>query len=127
MFRQSRYASLNADDFAALEQRIQDLERRLMRATRTASRATSGYSSDASQAAQRIGDSIVTALTDFSDRVRGSARSVGDGADRWRQDVTRVGNAMLRRLSAQVEHRPFVLLAVAVGVGVLAGLALRRD
>jgi ElaB/YqjD/DUF883 family membrane-anchored ribosome-binding protein len=127
MFRQSRYASVNADDFAALEQRIQDLERRLVRATRTTSRAASGYSSDASQAAQRIGDSIVTALTDFSGRVRGGARSVGDEADRWRQDVTRVGNAMLRRVSAHVEHRPFVLLAVAVGVGLLAGLAMRRD
>ena len=34
-------------------------------------------------------------------------------------------NDALRRLSNEVEHRPIVTVAVAVGVGILVGLASR--
>jgi hypothetical protein len=34
-------------------------------------------------------------------------------------------NDALRRLSNEVEHRPLVTVAVAVGVGILVGLASR--
>jgi ElaB/YqjD/DUF883 family membrane-anchored ribosome-binding protein len=37
-----------------------------------------------------------------------------------------MGNTAVRRLSDEVEHRPLVMLAVAVGVGILIGIASRR-
>ncbi|HMF26015.1 MAG TPA: hypothetical protein VKG24_28370, partial [Pseudolabrys sp.] len=40
-------------------------------------------------------------------------------------EAAKLGNDALRRLSNEVEHRPLVTLAVAVGVGILVGLASR--
>jgi hypothetical protein len=40
-------------------------------------------------------------------------------------EAAKFGNDALRRLSNEVEHRPLVTLAVAVGVGILVGLASR--
>jgi ElaB/YqjD/DUF883 family membrane-anchored ribosome-binding protein len=42
-----------------------------------------------------------------------------------RNEVAKLGNDALRRLSNEVEHRPLVTLGVAVGVGILLGLASR--
>ena len=47
------------------------------------------------------------------------AAKIGSGAAKF-------GNDALRRLSKEVEHRPLVTLAVAVSVGILVGLAIRR-
>jgi len=38
-------------------------------------------------------------------------------------DAAKLGDRALRRLADEVEHRPLITLAVAVGVGVLVGLA----
>ena len=38
-------------------------------------------------------------------------------------EAAKLGNDALRRLSSEVEHRPLVTLAVAVGVGMLIGVA----
>jgi hypothetical protein len=38
------------------------------------------------------------------------------------QEAAKLGNDALRRLSNEVEHRPLVTLAVAVGVGILVGI-----
>jgi ElaB/YqjD/DUF883 family membrane-anchored ribosome-binding protein len=40
-------------------------------------------------------------------------------------EAAKLGNDALRRLSNEVEHRPLVTLAVAIGVGILVGLASR--
>jgi hypothetical protein len=40
-------------------------------------------------------------------------------------EAAKLGNDALRRLSNEVEHRPLITLAIAVGVGILVGLASR--
>jgi ElaB/YqjD/DUF883 family membrane-anchored ribosome-binding protein len=57
-------------------------------------------------------------LSSIADRFRGGAHSMGD-------EAAKLGNDVLRRLSNEIEHRPLVTLAVAVGVGILVGLAIR--
>jgi ElaB/YqjD/DUF883 family membrane-anchored ribosome-binding protein len=68
----------------------------------------------------------IPALAEVIDRFRGGARSVGDEATRVGQEAARLGNNALRRLSDEVEHRPLMILAVAAGIGFLAGLSQRR-
>jgi ElaB/YqjD/DUF883 family membrane-anchored ribosome-binding protein len=62
----------------------------------------------------------------MADRFRGKAGSVSDQAGRMGNEAAKLGNDALRRLSREVEHRPLVTLAVAVGVGILIGVASRR-
>ena len=75
-----------------------------------------------------IGDAIASALNDLADRVRGRARTVGSEVSQFGDDALRFGNEALRKLTREVEQRPLVTLAVAVGVGALiVGLLARRD
>ncbi len=69
------------------------------------------------------------ALSDLVDRFRGGARSVGGEATRFGQDAarfgheaTKLGGDALRRVSTEIERRPLVTVAIAVGVGLLIGL-----
>jgi len=55
--------------------------------------------------------------------VQGKANSVRDEAAKIGSEAAKLGNHALRRLSSEVEHRPLVTLAVAIGVGILVGLA----
>jgi ElaB/YqjD/DUF883 family membrane-anchored ribosome-binding protein len=126
MFGQSRYARTTAFDLASIERRMQDLEKRLARVTSAAGRTSSSMSASISDTTDRLSDLLSSALGEISDRFRGGARSVGDEAVRLRQDAAKLGSEALRKLSAEVEHRPLVLLAVAAGVGLLIGLAARR-
>jgi ElaB/YqjD/DUF883 family membrane-anchored ribosome-binding protein len=38
-------------------------------------------------------------------------------------EAAKLGDRALRRVADEVEHRPLITLAVAVGVGILVGLA----
>jgi len=123
MFGQPRYARMTSIDLSSVDRRVQDLEKRLARLTSTAGRASSNISSNVSEATERLGDTLVSALADISDRFRGGARSVGDEAARLRRDAGRLSSEALDRLSTEVEQRPLVMLAIAAGIGLLIGLA----
>ena len=129
MSRQSSYAR----EFAEVERRMQHLEQRLDRLGSVASRTAASGVAGAAQATERVGDALVAALGDLVDRFRGGARSVGGEASRFGQDAARFGHEAsklggdaLRRVSSEVERRPLMMLAVAVGVGLLIGWAGRR-
>jgi hypothetical protein len=51
----------------------------------------------------------------------------GDEAMRFGNDAAalgvKVGNDALRRVADEIEYRPLTMLAVAVGVGILIGMA----
>jgi ElaB/YqjD/DUF883 family membrane-anchored ribosome-binding protein len=125
MFRHSRYAR----EFADVERRMHRLEQRLDRLGSVASRtAVSGVAS-AAQATDRMGDAVLSALSDLVDRFRGGARNVGGEATRFGQEAarfgheaTKLGGEALRRVSTEIERRPLVTVAIAVGVGLLIGL-----
>ena len=63
----------------------------------------------------------------MADRFRELRDSRGyDEAARLGNEAARFGNTALRRLSNEVEERPLVMLAVAIGVGILVGIATQR-
>ena len=105
---------------ADLDRLLQDLEQRLTRLSRITARATPG-------AVDRISDVIVSALNDMAERFRGPSRKIGRESSEFSDDALRLGNDALRKLTREVEQRPLLLLAIAVGVGALAvGLLSRR-
>ena len=105
---------------ADLERLLDELEQRLTRLSRIASRAAPG-------GVDRVSDVIVSALNDMADRFRGRVRTVGGEASELGDEALRLGNDALRKLTREVEQRPLLLLAVAVGIGALAvGLLSRR-
>jgi ElaB/YqjD/DUF883 family membrane-anchored ribosome-binding protein len=76
--------------------------------------------------ADHAGETIASALSSMADQFREGANSMGEEATKVDPDAAQLGNDALRRLSKEVEHRPLVTLAVAVGVGILVGLASHR-
>jgi hypothetical protein len=91
-------SSAFAANVSALEGRLRALEHELERIGRTAGRHTAAGISAAGEEAARIGN---------------EAAKFG----------AKVGNDALHRMASEVEHRPLVTLAVAVGVGILIGMA----
>ena len=72
-----------------------------------------------------MGGQLASALP-AADRFRYGAGSISGEAAKLGTEMARVGDRAMRRLSDEVEHRPLVVLAVAVGVGILIGLASQR-
>ena len=74
-----------------------------------------------------LGDAIASSVTEILDRFRSGRRLVGDEAERFGNKAAKFGakfgNDALHRMASEVEHRPLVILAVAVGVGILIGIA----
>jgi ElaB/YqjD/DUF883 family membrane-anchored ribosome-binding protein len=111
MLGQSGYSRAMLPKIREIERRLRSLEQQLERVGDRTSASTA-------EIAERVGAAIAPVLSRIADRFRSGAHSVGD-------EAARLGNDALRRLSNEVEHRPLLTLAVAVGVGVLVGLAIR--
>jgi hypothetical protein len=108
---------------ADLERLLHDLEQRLARLRRSATRNPRG----APAAFERFGETIAAALSEVGGRMRVRASSAGSEAAQLGDDALRLGNDALRKLTREVEHRPLLMLAIAMGVGALAaGLLARR-
>jgi ElaB/YqjD/DUF883 family membrane-anchored ribosome-binding protein len=119
MFRQSGYSRAISADIGEIDRRLRALEKTL---ERVGGRASAG----AGQAADRLGETVAAALGSIGDRFRNGAGSMGDEAAKFGSEAAKLGDHALRRLTDEVEHRPLVTLAVAVGVGILVGLASHR-
>ena len=119
MLGRSGYSRAISADIGEIERRLRTLERNLERfGGRTSARAA--------QTADSVGETVATALTGMAERFRNHAGSISDEAARFGGEAAKLGNVALRRLSNEVERRPLVTLAVAVGVGMLIGLASNR-
>jgi len=119
MFPRSGYSRAISAEFGEIDQRLRALERQL-------ERVGGRSAASAAQAAEGVGETIASALNGMAERLRGGANSMRDEAAKIGSEAAKLGNDSLRRLSNQVEHRPLVTLAVAVGVGLLVGLASQR-
>ena len=108
-----------ADGIAAIERRLETIENQIARMKRS---APARLSSSVWQTTDRFTDALVSALGEVADRFRG----LRNNAEAAGSEAVRFGNDAVRRLSAEVVHRPLVLLAVAAGIGLLAGYAGRR-
>jgi len=119
MFPRSGYSRAISAEFGEIDQRLRALERQLERVGRRSAVS-------AAQAAEGVGETVASALNGMAERLRGGANSMRDEAAKIGSEAAKLGNDALRRLSSEVEHRPLVTLAVAVGVGLLVGLASQR-
>jgi ElaB/YqjD/DUF883 family membrane-anchored ribosome-binding protein len=117
-------SSAFAPSISAIEGRLRALENELERVGRKAGRHASA---NASAAGDHIGDAIASAVTEIVDRFRSGRQMAGDEAVRFGNEAAKfgakVGNDALERMASEVEHRPLVTLAVAIGVGILIGMA----
>lgn len=108
--------SVAAEEIAAIEELMSDLEKRLRRLSGTAKAEASGASGE-------VGDFVSEALERIMSRVRDSAAGVTHSVA---EEATRLGSDAFKKLTDEVENRPLMMLAVAAGIGFLVGLANRR-
>jgi ElaB/YqjD/DUF883 family membrane-anchored ribosome-binding protein len=111
-------------NISALEGRLHALESELEKMGRKAGRRASA---GVSAAGDQIGDAIASAVTEIIDRFRSGRRVAGEEAVRFGNEAAKfgakVGNDALERVASEVEHRPLVTIAIAIGVGILIGIA----
>src|SRR5262249_4524756 len=119
MFGQSGYSPTRSTNIRQIEQRVRSLEQRL-------AEAGGRTSASAAEVAELIGNAVVPVLNRLADGFRGGANSMSDEATKLGHAVAELGNDALRRLSHAGKHRPLPTVAVAVGVGILWGLASGR-
>jgi ElaB/YqjD/DUF883 family membrane-anchored ribosome-binding protein len=112
----TRAKSATAEEIAAIEDLVSDLEKRLRRLSGSARREVSGASGE-------VSDFVNEALERIMSRVRESASNVGQSLT---EETARFGSDAFKKLTDEIEQRPWLMLAAAAGVGFLAGLANRR-
>jgi hypothetical protein len=76
---------------------------------------------------ENLGDTIASALSDWADRFRQGASAVGDQSSALTRDAARLGTVAINRIADETGRRPLLALAVAVGVGILIGMAARNS
>ena len=103
-----------------------EIEHRLRLLEQAVERRSGRISASAGDAADQLGETIASALSSTADRFRRSARSAGSEAEKISGQAADLGKDVLQRLAHEVEHRPLVALAVAIGVGILIGLLSNR-
>jgi ElaB/YqjD/DUF883 family membrane-anchored ribosome-binding protein len=105
-----------SDDIAEIEREIgklmRDLESRVGRLNALTKRGASHAASEAS-------DFVSDTLTETAERLRSAAFAVPDEAARFGTDA-------LKKIEDEIEQRPLLTLAIAAGIGFLAGMAGRR-
>ena len=105
-----------AEDIASIEHEIgqlmNDIEARVAKLNTMAKRSVKGAASGASEF--------------VSDTVSEAANGVRNGAHAVSDEAARLGGDAIRRIEDEVAHRPLLTLAIAAGIGFLAGMAGRR-
>jgi ElaB/YqjD/DUF883 family membrane-anchored ribosome-binding protein len=119
MLARSSYSRGMAIDLDTLERRLRSIEA-------TLERSGERFSASASGAAESLKESVASALNMLAGQVRSGATSMSYEAGKLGGEAARLGNVAVRRVVAEVEHRPLMMLAAAVGIGVLLGLASQR-
>jgi hypothetical protein len=95
-------------------------------------RGASGYASaSASTPGSQIAEAIWPILNDIVDRFGRSRRAAVDEAASLGTEAVkisaRVGNDAFARIATHAKKRPLAVFAVAIGVGILIGFAVRRS
>jgi ElaB/YqjD/DUF883 family membrane-anchored ribosome-binding protein len=116
----SRFSRLISAEAGEIERRLQALEKRL-------NIAGTRVSTNAGNTAQDLGDAIASALSSWADRFRQGASTVGDQSAALGRDAARLGTVAVNRIADETGRRPLFALAVAIGVGILIGMAARNS
>jgi ElaB/YqjD/DUF883 family membrane-anchored ribosome-binding protein len=110
----------------AISSEVGDIERGLKMLQSGIEKLGNRVPSNARDTADGLSEAVASALSSWADRFRQGANSLGDQSTAFGKDAARYGTAALRRISKETEHRPLIAIAVALGVGVLIGMAMRR-
>lgn len=105
-----------ADEIAAIEDLMNDLEKRLRRLSGNARSEASGAGAD-------VSDFVSESLSNIMSKVRESAANMTQSAA---DEATRLGSDAMKKIVEEVEYRPLLMLGLAAGIGFLAGIANRR-
>lgn len=81
----------------------------------------------AAAAGSHIADAVAPLLHGVGSGFRRGGRAAYYGATGLGDMSSRFGSRAVTRLSDHAQHRPLIMLAVAMGVGVLIGAACRRS
>ena len=107
----------------AISSEVGDIERRLRVLQRGVEKLGARASSNGRDAADGLGEGIASALSSWADRFRLGTSSLGDQSAALGKDAARYGTAALSQIFKETEQRPLISIAVALGVGVLIGMA----
>ena len=118
-----------ASDFspsvAAIQKHLGAVEKELEKIGRIAGRQTIDGVATASD---QISDAISTILSQMVDRFRKGRQAAGDQAERLGSQVldlgAKYGSNALQRVANEAEHRPLITVGVALGIGILIGVAI---
>ncbi|HVY58107.1 MAG TPA: hypothetical protein VHA77_09690 [Xanthobacteraceae bacterium] len=128
MVRRSSNGREVSEDLAEIERLMRDLEGRIVHLTQTTARASA---EGASNLASQAGEAVTDALGNMIERLRDGARTMSDETARYARSFGdgpgKLGAQALHRVSEEVENRPLLLIAIAAGLGFLAGFAGRRS
>jgi ElaB/YqjD/DUF883 family membrane-anchored ribosome-binding protein len=106
-----------ADDMAAVEELMQDLEQRLR-----------NLNSKAKDEATPDGDNIADFVSQTLARIAGQVRDTADEAtDTLAERATEAGTEMVKRIWEEMQKRPLTTLALAAAAGYLIGLIGKPD
>ena len=116
---------------SAIASHLRAIEKELGGIGKSASRrASAGASAAECQIADAIGP-ILNEINEIVDRLGRGQRVAVDQALSFGNEAinvgARVGNDALERIATQAKNRPMATLAVAIGVGLLIGFAVRRS
>jgi hypothetical protein len=112
---------------SSIEGHLRAIEDQMGRMGMTATRRAS---TRASAVGSQLSDMIGPILNEIAAQFRSGRRVAADEAANFGNEAfkvgSRVGNDALQRITAEAEQRPFAMLAVAIGIGVLIGIIGRR-
>jgi len=104
-------AASTAEEISAIQDLMVDLQKRLHRLSGATNREFSGASGDVNEF--------------VSDALNGIIARIRNGADSVSRKATHLGSDVFKKVSDEVEQRPFTMLAIAAGVGFILGMARR--
>jgi ElaB/YqjD/DUF883 family membrane-anchored ribosome-binding protein len=110
---------------AAIQKHLGAVEKELEKIGRIAGDRTSAAAATASD---QVGDAISTILNEMMERFRQGRQAAGDQAGRLSNQAlnlgAKYGSDALQRAASEVEERPLVTVAIALGIGILIGAAV---
>jgi ElaB/YqjD/DUF883 family membrane-anchored ribosome-binding protein len=110
---------------AAIQKHLGAVEKELEKIGRIAGDRTSAAAATASD---QVGDAISTILNEMVERFRQGRQAAGDQAGRLSNQAlnlgAKYGSDALQRAASEVEERPLVPVAIALGIGILIGAAV---
>ena len=109
----------------AFSSEVGDIERRLQALQRGIDKLGTRASSNARDAADELSEAVSSALSNWADRFRQGASSLGEQSAPFFKDATRYGTSAVSQILKETERRPLFAIAVALSVGVLIGMATR--